>query len=331
MALIHIKADGTFEAVANAIANQRAAIKARLTAAKQSIKDLTADLRVANTIGELKGKLGSVRKTIDVYKQKPHGTKLRPYIAAVKERDALKGKIDAAKKKLKNPRNTNPALVTTRLKKAKIELTKVEGLIKSSNVPMSALRNAKLDGPKPNRENPGRTRRSVTRKVSFDTEARRASRETTQGIKSKLRELDAKSKLPAKKKPAASTTKHTGSVKTGAKATVLKTIKQLKADIAKGLSGPKLERAQAELKKQRAALRQLRKGESAKNAAAVAPRTKASKAGMGSADKKPSSNEKRIESLRAKLKPLKPGSPEYRQIMTKIKTLQGRSPVGGNR
>lgn len=332
MALIHIKADGTFEAVANAIANQRAAIKARLTAAKQSIKDLTADLRVANTIGALKGKLTSAQKVIKVAKSKGiAGTTSRSYVRAVQESHALKAKIDAAKKKLKNPRHTNPALVTTRLKKAKIELTKVEGLIKSSNVSKTAMRNAKLDGPKPNRENPGRTRRSVTRKVSFDTEARRASNDTVRGIKSKLRELDAKSKLPTKKKPAASTTKHTGSVKTGAKATVLKTIKQLKADIAKGLSGPKLERAQAELKKQRAALRQLRKGESAKNAAAVAPRTKASKAGMGSADKKPSSNEKRIESLRAKLKPLKPGSPEYRQIMTKIKTLQGRSPVGGNR
>jgi len=282
MSLIHIKADGTFEAVANAIANKRAEVKARLTAAKQSVKDLTADLRVANTIGTLKAKLTSAQKTIKVGKSKGFaGTTSRPYVRAVQESHALKAKIEAAKKKLKNPRHTNPALVTTRLKKAKIELTKVEGLIKSSNA-TNALRNAKLDGPKPNRENPGRTRRSVTRKVSFDTEASRASRETTKGIKGKLRELDAQSKLPTKKKPAKSTVKHVGSVKTGAKATVLASIKQIKADIAKGLTGPKLARAQAELKKQRAALRELRKGESAANKAAVQPRQKASKAGMGS-------------------------------------------------
>lgn len=321
MALIHINADGSFEAVA------AVDLAPKIAAQKDLIKTLTKEIKFQQKTVEPLKRIAALKLRMQNASSAAAGGKLADQISVLRHRYVL-------------PRNATVlgkqreiAKLEARLKKTQERLAKLQEKHANRLQPKgAAAKKAKVLDEKLSKVNLSKSpRRAVQRKVSFDTEARRAARETTMGIKSKLRELDAKSKEPTKKKPAKSTVKHTGSVKTGAKATVLASIKQIKADIAKGLTGPKLARAQAELKKQRAALRQLRKGESAKNAAAVAPRTKASKAGMGSADKKPSSNEKRIESLRAKLKPLKPGSPEYRQIMTKIKTLQGRSPVGGNR
>ncbi|AGS82095.1 hypothetical protein O152_gp266 [Pseudomonas phage PaBG] len=309
MALIHINADGSFEAVAAGSSFDTAykELKAKVTA--------------------LKADIAAARKTVNPLKRIA-GLKLQLQHAQPKRAAKIKEMINGLRTKFNLSPKATIGGTQRAVDKMETQLAKVEARIEKLREKNSNRLQPKTPAKKASQPT---AKKAVTRKVSFDTEARRAARETTMGIKGKLRELDAKSKEPTKKKPAKATVKHPGSVSTGAKATVLATIKQIKADIAKGLTGPKLARAQAELKKQRAALRELRKGESAKNAAAVAPRAKASKAGMGSADKKPSSNEKRIESLRAKLKPLKPGSPEYRQIMTKIKTLQGRSPVGGNR
>lgn len=315
MALIHIKADGTFEAVANrrTYASEIKGLKDAVASLKRIKADTKKKLSPLKRVAALKLQLQSARhaRAVAIKKQIDdlrHKHLLSPK-ATIRGTEATIKKIE---RKLES------------IQKRIVRLTEADAKQKEKlkNKPAKVAPKTKLDGMKLDGSKP---RRAVTRKVSFDTEARRATNDTIRGIKGKLRELDAQSRLPAKKKPAKSTTKHPGSVKTGAKATVLATIKQLKADIAKGLTGPKLARAQAELKKQRAALRQLRKGESAANQAAKTPAPKAKKAGMGSTESP------RVAKLREQLKPLKPGSPEYRQIMTKIKTLQGRSPTGGNR
>lgn len=249
MALIHINADGSFEALATArsYATEIATTKEVLA----SLKRILADA---------KKKVAPMRKAAELKKQ----------IAKTKDpkvAERLKRQLAVVLTKAMLSSRSTVAGVESKVRKieARIEIytRRLDKLVEKNKAKPAA-------------------KKAVTRKVSFDNEARRAVRETTQGIKGKLRELDAKSKEPTKKKPAKSTVKHVGSVKTGAKATVLASIKQIKADIAKGLTGPKLARAQAELKKQRAALRELRKGESAANKAAVQPRQKASKAGMGS-------------------------------------------------
>lgn len=259
MALIHINADGSFEAVAAGSSFDTAykELKAKVTA--------------------LKADIAAARKTVNPLKRIA-GLKLQLQHAQPKRAAKIKEMINGLRTKFNLSPKATIGGTQRAVDKMETQLAKVEARIEKLREKNSNRLQPKTPAKKASQPT---AKKAVTRKVSFDTEARRAARETTMGIKGKLRELDAKSKEPTKKKPAKATVKHPGSVSTGAKATVLATIKQIKADIAKGLTGPKLARAQAELKKHRAALRQLRKGESAKNQAAVQPRPKASRAGMG--------------------------------------------------
>lgn len=267
MALIVINKDGSYEAVA-ASGKTPAQVKAE-------IKTLGVDYRKATRIAELKKQLMAQRGKVAEVKAKS-GSKSSQYAAAVKKRDAIRDKIAEIKASLSVQTHVSRTVVSNKLKRLQFQASR-HSMAKLAN----GLKATHVNGEKVKRT-PSRT---VTRTISFDTAAKKLARETNMGIRSNLRALDAAGKPAKKAKPVAAVTRH-GTPKPGAgaaKQDILNTIKKIKADIAGGLKGSKLATAEAELRKNRAALRAARKGDSAANKAAVTPSGKASKAGMGGA------------------------------------------------
>lgn len=243
MARIHIKSDGTFEAVA--AANPNAArikeLKDQLTQANKDFKISAALSHARKAVQDGATKLASLRAA---------GKKNTPeYVRATKTRDAAKAKVATLKSQLSNPRYATYRNIFR-------HRDKLIDQIAAAKVP----RNSPA-------ANKAAAKKAVPRKVSFDVAAKRAAGQAVGEIKGELARLGKEALAPSKK-PAAGVTKHAAPANSAIQG-VLKVINQLKRDIAGGLTGTKLAHAKAELAKQRSSLRLLRKGQSTKNQAAV--------------------------------------------------------------
>lgn len=309
MALIKIFRDGSFEAVAAGLPiPSRVTIDSKIAFEKASIKEVKAEIKART-------KKLSPLKTIAALKiriqHSPPSAKegLRSKIAALRHthdlstRDTVMGmqrsitKLEGTVKK----HEARIALYTRKLGELKERIAKrmadekAKPKVKSPTLP-------KLDGgPKP--------RAKPKTAASFDAAAKRASRSMNVGLRGELRQHAKSVLVPVANKPGAQAAKvpvakTNAAVKHPVKpggapiASTLAVIKQIKRDIAGGLTGAKLARARQELEKNRTALAALRAGKTPKNQAAIkkpgtakhmggAKKIVAKPSGMGDAATKP--------------------------------------------
>lgn len=243
MARIHIKSDGSFEAIAAAHPNA-----ARIKELNTQLTQAKKDVRVCKSIAQVRHGLTVIIRKLDELRSA--GKKSTPeYARVAKKRDDAKAKVEKLKGQLSNPRYAN-------MNNMQRHFDKLIDQIAAAKVP----RNSPA-------ANKAAAKKAVPRKVSFDVAAKRAAGQAVGEIKGELARLGKEALAPSKK-PAAGVTKHAAPANSAIQG-VLKVINQLKRDIAGGLTGTKLAHAKAELAKQRSSLRTLRKGQSAKNQAAV--------------------------------------------------------------
>ena len=266
MARIHIKSDGSFEAIAAAHPNA-----ARIKELNAQISQAKKDLKIGKTMFKVQVMLAAHRRKLEALRAS--GKKSSPeYASVVTKRDTTAEKLKKLKGQLSNPRYANQ----TNLQR---HFDKLFSQLATAKDKQHAERKAGVT-----RRTPTRLK-TVPRKVSFDVAAKRAAGQAVGEIKGELARLGKEALAPSKK-PAAGVTKHAAPANSAIQG-VLKVINQLKRDIAGGLTGTKLVHAKAELAKQRSSLRLLRKGQSTKNQAAVT-KTPATK-NMGKAKPKASS------------------------------------------
>lgn len=279
MALITIKADGSFEAIAAAHPNA-----ARIKELNTQLTQAKKDVRVCKSIAQVRHGLTVIIRKLDELRSA--GKKSTPeYARVAKKRDDAKAKVEKLKGQLSNPRYAN-------MNNMQRHFDKLFSQLATAKDKQHAERKAGVT-----RRTPTRLK-TVPRKVAFDVAAKRAAGQAVGEIKGELARLGKEALAPAKK-PAAGVTKHAAPANSAIQG-VLKVINQLKRDITGGLTGTKLAHAKAELAKQRSSLRTLRKGQSTKNQAAVT-KTPAAK-NMGKAKPKASSaTPMDLKELRAKM------------------------------
>lgn len=262
MARIHIKSDGSFEAIAAAHPNA-----AHIKELNTQITQASKDFKVSKGIAKARGDLVIIRDKLSVLRRM--GKESSPeYARLVKARDTAASKVETLKGQLSNPR-----------------FATLKNVARHYNRLIDRRDAAKVPRNSPAANKAAAQKKAVPRKVSFDVAAKRAAGQAVGEIKGELARLGKEALAPSKK-PAAGVTKHAAPANSAIQG-VLKVINQLKRDIAGGLTGTKLVHAKAELAKQRSSLRLLRKGQSTKNQAAVT-KTPAAK-NMGKAKPKASS------------------------------------------
>lgn len=286
MALIKIFRDGSFEAVAAGlpipsrvtIDSKIAFEKAGIKEDKAEIKALTKKLSPLKTIAALK---------IRIQHSPPSAKEgLRSKIAALRHTHDLGPKATIGG----TQRAITKLEVSVKKRMARIEIyqAKLVNLKERIARRMAAEKAApkaktlpKLDGPKPSRIDAARAARPVkNHAATFDAAAKRASRSMNVGLRGELRQHAKSVLVPVANKPGAQAAKvpvakTNAAVKHPVKpggapiASTLAVIKQIKRDIAGGLTGAKLARARQDLEKNRAALAALRAGKTTKNQASI--------------------------------------------------------------
>lgn len=298
MTMLKIYRDGTFESVAATVTSKTTYVS-MIRGLKAREKSLEKDLTTASKIVAEKKLLETARTVIAHIKAKPGGSKLPTYAKAVKQRDQIKEKIAkltasmtggkfqsvaALKKKMAF---THRKIVQTERQAAAFAERAKKRVADAKATPKAKNPLPMLDGPKP-------TRTPKDHGAAFERTAKKLTTQTTRDVKGSLAEHAKTSLIRIPARPGAQAPKATVATKTAksiakpltkqsdsATSSVLKVIKQIKADLAATKPGPKADRLRADLAKNRKHLRELRAGKTAKNQATINPKTSAKVAGMG--------------------------------------------------